>query len=64
MRDALPGGAGEGGPGLPQSFEKNKHKSKKKGTLKFSSQYLAPLNNHRVVHALIMNIKVPQYHNF
>ena len=41
-----------GGPGPPNILDKNVHKIQKKGTLKFSSHYLGPLNNYRVVQAL------------
>ena len=44
---------GPGGPGPPQYFGKNIHKFQKKGTLKFSTHYLGPLNNYRVAHALL-----------
>ena len=36
----------------PKYFGKNVHKSQKKGTLRFSSHYLGPLNDYCVAHAL------------
>ena len=55
----LAGGAEQGvlgGPGPPNILEKNIHKSQKKGTLKFSSHYLGPLNNYRVAHTLYIGV--------
>ena len=42
-----------GGPGPLNILEKQIHKSHKKGTFKFSSYYLGPLNNNHVAQALI-----------